>query len=62
MIYPLDSNVWIGLIRRTSPALDARFQTKAATIHINCASATLASELVLDGQRRATARTVFRVR
>jgi tRNA(fMet)-specific endonuclease VapC len=29
MIYLLDSNVWIGLIRRTSPALDARFQAMA---------------------------------
>jgi tRNA(fMet)-specific endonuclease VapC len=29
MIYLLDSNVWIGLIRGASPALDARFQAMA---------------------------------
>ena len=31
MIYLLDSNVWIGLIRGSSPLLASRYQTLAAT-------------------------------
>jgi tRNA(fMet)-specific endonuclease VapC len=38
MIYLLDSNVWIALIRRTSPALDARFRAIAGSADIRTCS------------------------
>jgi tRNA(fMet)-specific endonuclease VapC len=38
MIYLLDSNVWISLIRRTSPALDAHFRAVAGSADIRTCS------------------------
>ncbi len=38
MIYLLDSNVWIALIRRTSAALDARFRANACSADIRSCS------------------------
>jgi tRNA(fMet)-specific endonuclease VapC len=38
MIYLLDSNVWIGLIRGTSSVLDARFHTMAISADLRVCS------------------------
>jgi tRNA(fMet)-specific endonuclease VapC len=42
MTYLLDSNVWIALIRRTSPALAARFQAQAASGEFRICSVVVA--------------------
>jgi tRNA(fMet)-specific endonuclease VapC len=42
MIYLLDSNVWIGLIRGTSPTLSVRFQAMAPAADIRVCSVIVA--------------------
>jgi tRNA(fMet)-specific endonuclease VapC len=42
MIYLLDSNVWIGLMRRSSAVLAARFQAMAPTADIRVCSVIVA--------------------
>lgn len=42
MIYLLDSNVWIGLIRRSSPLLAARFQSVALSSDLRLCSVVIA--------------------
>jgi tRNA(fMet)-specific endonuclease VapC len=42
MTYLLDSNVWIGLIRRSPTVLAARFQTMAPTADIRVCSVVVA--------------------
>ena len=52
MIYLLDSNAWIGLIRRTSPVLAARFQAVAGSADLRVCSVVVA-ELWLGCARSA---------
>jgi len=42
MIYLLDSNVWIGLIRRSSPVLATRYQAVAAAADLRVCSVVVA--------------------
>src|SRR5437868_12714509 len=42
MSYLLDSNVWIGLIRRTSPSLATRYQALAPTADLRVCSVVCA--------------------
>ena len=42
MIYLLDSNVWIGLIRKSSPALAARFLAVAGSADLRVCSVVVA--------------------
>lgn len=42
MIYLLDSNAWIGLIRRSSSVLAARFQAMALSADIRVCSVVVA--------------------